>query len=760
MTSASQNTGTTVLELVGGQWTTRSPARFPLRRHNIQPTATPKDIATAVNRLQDDLHTATTGSRDVTGTVKTIYVGVAFTSGTLVRLPHQLGTPNISVSQGQPYAVPGVTAGGPWFTFRVDPANPDNVLLMPAGTFTADVEFRIVPTAPPQPSSVASGPAGTPAGSGSIVELDPTDLIPHEVANLDPTVQAGVGLMPPSLIYLNDPMTNTSLTRFTFVSALSALTPTMNGSAMSFTGAAGAATDTGVLEGQAIGLPQAAVSVRITAQTHTGGTPTYQDSSIGIGIDNGTFLLAVWRSSAGQAWFNINIAGVDHNVQASVTVAWTPPFDLMLAIVGNSAVMFQRPNGATTWTKITTLSLSSFYDFKAHGARVGNLWRPMLYTASQPLSGQTTTVSFTNFTAGAYGGVSFRDPAVVSNKDGTPILAGSVVTLTATATLPDASASAYCGVYTYDLFARVLTQIGALMVNRITAAGTSGSVSLALSGTQGVVNGSASASTSANQTAEVFAGSQIQFASQAGVAYTVQSITSTTITLTAPYTGTTNAATTSVVGVYQNDSAAHVVSDGAGAWHFMISSWGNAGIAANDINIQYKHETTLNLPAGGIHAVAGLSVLALPGIPSGGGTYDPYFVNNGSLWYLAYTIGPSTALSFFPSLASSPDLTTWTLVGQDTAAVPYEGSRIVKLAGAYWCTWTSTVDGQVYNLAMVYQGKYQNLAVSGTYAAHAMLVPSGEYTHQVTFDDTIYGGVANTLGKLRHFRARRYGVAV
>lgn len=760
MTSASQNTGTTVLELVGGQWTTRSPARFPLRRHNIQPTATPKDIATAVNRLQDDIHTATTGSRDVTGTVKTIYVGVAFTSGTLVRLAHQLGTPNISMTLSEPYAVPGVTSGGPWATFRVDPSNPDTALLMPAGTFTADVEFRIVPTATPAPASVASGPAGTPAGSGSIVELDPTDLIPHEVANLDPFAQAGVGLQPPSLQYLNDPMTNTSLTRFTFVSALSALTPTMNGTTMSFTGAAGAATDTGVLEGQAIGLPQACVTVRVVSCTHTGGTPTYQDTSIGIGIDNGTFLLATWRASSGQAWFNVNIAGTDHNTLATVSVSWTPPFDMALAIVGNAVVLYQRPNGGT-WTRITTLALApTYYDFKAHGARVGNLWKPMFYTASQPLTGQTTTVSFTNFTAGAYGGVSFRDPAVVSNKDGTPILSGSFVTLTATATLADASASAYCGVFTYDLANKILTQTGALMVNRITAAGTSGSVSLALSGTQGVVNGSANVSTSANQTAEVFAGSQIQFASQATATYTVLSITSTTITLTAPYTGTTAGATTSVIGVYQNDSAAHVVSDGSGGWYFMISSWGNAGIAAQYINVQFKHETALNLPAGGIHAVAGLTALALPAIPSGAGTYDPYFINNGSLWYLAFTIGPVTALTFYPALASSPDLATWTFVGWDPTAVPYEGSRIVKLNGAYWCTWTSTTDGQVYSLAMVYQGKFQNLAVSGTYAAHAMLVPYGEYTHQVTFDDTLNSGIANTLGKLRHLRARRYGVAV
>jgi hypothetical protein len=131
---------------------------------------------------------------------------------------------------------------------------------------------------------------------------------------------------------------------------------------------------------------------------------------------------------------------------------------------------------------------------------------------------------------------------------------------------------------------------------------------------------------------------------------------------------------------------------------------------------------------------------------------------DGGLYYLAYAVGPNAAFAFYPSLAMSDAgfaSSSWTLVGQDDAAVPYEGSRMVYLSGQYWALWSSTSDSNVYNLAMQYQGKYANLPVDAGYAAHPMLVPVGAYVYQVTFDDEQYQGTSNALGHMRVFRSRR-----
>lgn len=73
-----------------------------------------------------------------------------------------------------------------------------------------------------------------------------------------------------------------------------------------------------------------------------------------------------------------------------------------------------------------------------------------------------------------------------------------------------------------------------------------------LTGTYDVTNGSPSVPTSTTQVGVVYSGSSITFGAQPGVSYTVESVNSTTITLTADYTGTSNATTTGAQGI--NDS--------------------------------------------------------------------------------------------------------------------------------------------------------------------------------------------------------------
>jgi hypothetical protein len=75
------------------------------------------------------------------------------------------------------------------------------------------------------------------------------------------------------------------------------------------------------------------------------------------------------------------------------------------------------------------------------------------------------------------------------------------------------------------------------------------SYTAAITGTYNVTGGSPSVPTSTSQVGLVYPGAAVTFGSQPGVPYTVLTVTSSTITLTAPYTGTSNAATTGVQGI-------------------------------------------------------------------------------------------------------------------------------------------------------------------------------------------------------------------
>jgi hypothetical protein len=75
------------------------------------------------------------------------------------------------------------------------------------------------------------------------------------------------------------------------------------------------------------------------------------------------------------------------------------------------------------------------------------------------------------------------------------------------------------------------------------------SYTTALTGTYGVTSGSPSVTTSTSQLGLVYTGATVVFASQPGVQYTVEGISSTTFTLSANYTGPNAAATTATQGI-------------------------------------------------------------------------------------------------------------------------------------------------------------------------------------------------------------------
>ena len=210
-------------------------------------------------------------------------------------------------------------------------------------------------------------------------------------------------------------------------------------------------------------------------------------------------------------------------------------------------------------------------------------------------------------------------------------------------------------------------------------------------------------------------------------------------------------------GACQNDNAGQIIKYNDNLYKFFITTWGNAGGPASGIQVLYKEESSLNLLSGA-NVVSGMTQLALSGIPSSGSAYDPWAVKIGNVWYLAYTAGPTTPSTFYPTLNSSTDLSTWTLVGSDPTAYPYEGTRITNLAGSWWVLSSSLSDTNVYDLSMRYAGKMHSPILSNGNPPHPTLIPFNNYVYQVTFDNTLYQSVANTLGNFMSLKSVRYGV--
>jgi len=132
------------LQFTQGKWVTQAPARFPLRRFRmISGGLVHEHVALQFNQAQDELQSATAGARDIAGTVRTIYIAYPFTNGQAVRIPHLLGTPNVSMLMSAPRSL---SAGSPWATWAIDTTDSTVVIATPSGTFSADIEFRILST--------------------------------------------------------------------------------------------------------------------------------------------------------------------------------------------------------------------------------------------------------------------------------------------------------------------------------------------------------------------------------------------------------------------------------------------------------------------------------------------------------------------------------------------------------------------------------------------------------------------------------------
>jgi hypothetical protein len=591
------------------------------------------------------------------------------------------------------------------------------------------------------------------------------DLSEHYIATISPSAAANAMLQPPGLISLNG--ITGSLSQFTQVGGQNETISFPASNQIQFYNTVSSG-DHGVVFSTStpLGAPDVFVWTTVQAMTSTGGTPSYFDACVGIGdAANTVSLQAKWRKGTANAHFQLYANSSVHDTLAGISESWTPPFNLALGLVGNTASLWYQAVGASSWTFITKYDMSSLFDFRANGAFVANNMYPQLYADSNANSGSTTTI-YQGITASPFGAVGIRDLAAVTTLQGTPILGGAsggVVTLMATREDPSASASS--GLYTLDLAAvpPAFTQIGNIWTQRIVPSGTAPSVSKTLSGTFSATNGSASVTTTSSQVGIVFGGTQpsvIQFSGQTSVNYVVQSVTSSTITLKTSYTGSTASGQTALLGVWCNDNAGHISQDGIGGYNVLISSWEDtvSGTSGNQyLQVYYSNFAAI----GGMMVMTNPTQLVLP-VSSGGGCYDPYLVNSGGTYYLAYVNGANAANTFYPALASASSITgTWTAIFSDqTNATSYEGSRIAYLGGTYYPIWASlnSASNRVYDLTGNFRGAFLGLSGNTVHSPHPMLIPYNGFTYYVTYDSTLFNATSFTDGSVQVWRAPGYGV--
>jgi hypothetical protein len=202
------------------------------------------------------------------------------------------------------------------------------------------------------------------------------------------------------------------------------------------------------------------------------------------------------------------------------------------------------------------------------------------------------------------------------------------------------------------------------------------------------------------------------------------------------------------------DLAAHIIRYSNGNRRIFISSWGNG--FGGDIYIMHGLLTSGDVLSG-VSLLSGLTEIELPGQSAGYGVYDPFAVKVGSDWLIAYSITEDTDFTgnpFYPALASTPDFSTFSLIGADTAmsGTGYEGTKIVRVNGNLWVLAGGPAgsgnNARIYNSAMSYIGDLDATFSGGAETQpHPMVFPAGDSFFLLTFDNNKYSTYAWTWGR-------------
>lgn len=219
-------------------------------------------------------------------------------------------------------------------------------------------------------------------------------------------------------------------------------------------------------------------------------------------------------------------------------------------------------------------------------------------------------------------------------------------------------------------------------------------------------------------------------------------------------------------GKAYRDSASHIIAYPNGDRRLTITTWGN-GVGSTLVLLHnlFTHGVTPDILTN--TSLLSMNTLSIPLGVSGVGCYDPFLVYDGSKYWLAYAITNSLAFTgnpFYPALATSPDLVTWTLVGADTANQGWEGPKILKANNKYWIMAGgpsgSGNSSRVYDSTMTYQGSLAGAVFTGGADTnpHPMIFNDPDKVSQtlLTFNNTRYGGVFATWGQPSIQKSPRY----
>lgn len=184
---------------------------------------------------------------------------------------------------------------------------------------------------------------------------------------------------------------------------------------------------------------------------------------------------------------------------------------------------------------------------------------------------------------------------------------------------------------------------------------------------------------------------------------------------------------TSRGGAKQNDVAGHIVAYPSGERKLTIGTWGN-GIG-NAIDTHYA-STTDDLLSGSW--LVSTTKLNLP-VAAGKAAYDSFLVKDGASWRLAYTTCDNLSFAgspFYSSLATSPDLATWTLVRNDPTT-PYEGTKILKLSGDLYIAAGTSNAARAYDKELNYLGAINAIFSGGAQTQPHPMIFQAEPTKAV-----------------------------
>lgn len=207
-------------------------------------------------------------------------------------------------------------------------------------------------------------------------------------------------------------------------------------------------------------------------------------------------------------------------------------------------------------------------------------------------------------------------------------------------------------------------------------------------------------------------------------------------------------------GKSYNDVAAHIIYYSGGNRRLFISTWGNG--FGGSLQILHKLCTTGDILSG-VNLIGSMTELSLPGLDTEDyGAYDPMAMWDGEKWLFAYSITEDTSFSgnpFYPALATSSDLSSFDLVGADTAmsGTGYEGTKLIKTNTNYWVLSGGPVstgnNPRIYNDEMEFVDNLTcELDNAASYPPHPMVFAVGNYFYLLTNDSNTYGGVLATRG--------------